>query len=125
MLIAIIAFLFLGGGSGTSELLAEFKYIEKSIKQNIEDPSRRAEAMDTLKSIKSSSKKYYKSRQKHAKSILKNAANHNRDGSEIDDTLSTANRETKAFQRDLIEHLATLKSVLGEEEWDAMSPWTD
>ena len=125
MLIAIIAFLFLGGGSGASELLSEFKYIEKSIKQNIEDPSQRAEALDVLKAIKSSSKGYYKNRQKHAKTLLKVAAVHDRDGSEIDATLLAANRETAAFQRELIEHLATLKAALGREEWDAMSPWSD
>ncbi len=124
MLIALL-FLFLGGGSGMSELLGQIDHLEHSIKRNIEASEQRSETLESVKSMKKATKAYSKKRQKHAKSLLKIASVHGRDTVEIDALLELGDTDTQEFQRLIIDHIDELRSALSREQWELISPWNE
>ncbi len=121
MLIALIAYLFLGGGAGTPDLLIELKHMEKSIKQQIEDPALQVQALETLRSMKATTKQYAKNHAKTVKAILKSSKAHDRDLIEIKAILKKSEQDTQRFQKTILDYLDTLKMTLNRSQWELIT----
>lgn len=120
MLIALFAFLFLGGGSGTSELLADLKDFEKAAKQQIVEPAQREQLLATIKLMRSATKDYSKARSKSAKALAKFTKEHEQNTDAINAILQEAEENTTRFQRLILDQLDVLKATVSKEQWESL-----
>ena len=123
MLAALLVAYLLGGSSGAEELINEFKLMEKSIKQVVAEENRRDAALEIIKAMIDNTKTYAKEHAASVKELSKTARDYEVDQSTIDEIIQEADKQTRAFQKSLLQQLDQLKANLTQTEWDLISPW--
>ena len=115
MLIALITFLLLGGGS--TGLLDYISETDDNIKVVMEKDERQKEALATVTKSKKRTKARNKRVKKSRKELSKALADHGADRSAIDSIWDAYYAEVEAYNKDMLELRFELKDRLTREEW--------
>ena len=119
MLAAIITFLLLGGGANDA-LLSYIKDTSGIIDEVVLDEDRRDAAEDTLDRMKDRAKQLAKAKKAASKSIGSFIKEGSADEAGIEAILDEMEKESRAFNSEMVAMRFELKDQLTREEWEAL-----
>lgn len=121
MLIALFTILFLAQGSGTSVLLENMVELEQAIVVQVEDPETRAAALARVDEIKTRVERYNDYRRQTIEAFLESDSKPYQPSDELQRQIDAFDRETEVQQREIIGIFLELRTILGPEQWEAVS----
>jgi hypothetical protein len=118
MLAALIALLFLGGGSdGLASAIADR---QKELKQVVVEDKRRDEALAVIKDLKARGKAYEKSLKMNWKQTGQALSGAGVAEADIDAAWEALYRERTDFEQDVVDARFQLRELLTREEWQQL-----
>ena len=118
MLAALIALLFLGGGSdGLASAIADR---QKELKQVVVEDKRRDEALAVIKDLKARGKAYEKSLKMNWKQTGQALSGAGVAEADIDAAWEALYRERTDFEQDVVNARFQLRELLTREEWQQL-----
>ena len=116
MLMALIAVLFLGGGT-TNAVLSYVAATKSNVADVIEEPERRSEIKATLGQMKQRSKAQDKTARQILKRLQGELGEHEANTAAIDSVLDDHLASLHEYNEDMIDLRFQLKDKLSREEW--------
>ena len=122
MLIALLAFLLMGQGSGTSILLDDLAYMEKSIQRSVEDEAVQAEALALVGEIRDRAARFNRQREEAISAFLESENPLAKPVGEVARQLDEFEESTRLAQVEIIGTFLELRSILSREQWETIAP---
>ena len=121
MLVAIVTFLFLGGGSSSG--LTDFvKAARADVKEVVEDKERRKAAMATMKQLKKAASARTKAFGRISKRVSKLGDGGEFNSQQVDDIWYQFFAVNDQYSREMIDLRFQLREQLTREEWEQIFP---
>jgi len=120
MLATLLTIYLLGGSTGASGFLFDFGDLKKQVKEFVTDEYRQADALDTVKDMKSLTKQYGKQVKSATDELVDVFAAREPDEAMVNQVFDAFIEDFEEYTEDGIELRFELRDTLTEEEWSAV-----
>ena len=117
MLIALVTALLLMTGGGVAGYIYDLNGLEKTVKSEVQDDTRKDAAVDIVKSMQDRDKEFRNTLTDYIESLDKQFQGRTLSEAEVNDIIGTYTEKVTDYQDDMIDSRFALREQVSRDEW--------